>query len=77
MYTLLSGVDTTLRDLPPLRRHVPLSTFYRSVKALDNQRPGVKTINLMMMMMMMMMLTMTTINYPLSKRRVEFICRNS
>ena len=34
MYTLLSGVDTTLRDLPPLRRHVPLSAFYRSVKAL-------------------------------------------
>ena len=24
VYTLLSGVDTTLRDLPPLRRHVPL-----------------------------------------------------
>ena len=34
VYTLLSGVDTTLRDQPPLRRHVPLSAFYRSVKAL-------------------------------------------
>ena len=34
MYILLSGVDTTLPDLPPLRRHVPFSVFYRSVKAL-------------------------------------------
>ena len=34
MYTLLSGVDTTLRDLPPLRCHVSLSAFYCSVKAL-------------------------------------------
>ena len=37
MYTLLSGVDTTLRDLPPLRRHVPLSASYRSVKALISE----------------------------------------
>ena len=34
MYVLLSGLGTTLRDLLPLRRHVPLSVFYRLVKAL-------------------------------------------
>ena len=36
LYILLSGVDTTLPDLPPLRHHIPLSAFYRSVKALLN-----------------------------------------
>ena len=34
VYVLLSGLGTTLRDLLPLRRHVPLSVFYRLVKAL-------------------------------------------
>ena len=34
MYVLLSGLGTTLRGLLPLRRHVPLSVFYRLVKAL-------------------------------------------
>ena len=35
MYVLLSGLGTTLNDLLPLRRHVPLSVFYHLVKALE------------------------------------------
>ena len=37
MYVLLSGVGTTLPDLPPLRRHVPLSVFYCLIKAFITQ----------------------------------------